>query len=163
VPLKGESVGESGESGVLLNNNDYENKGEKSVLLTSSASVDEYNDIHVDSEKYFSPLELATKGDSPKITILALDGIQKLLAHGHLTGNYPNLANANKRLIDKIVETICSCFNEAETDEGVELQIIKVGILLYEIMNTEFIIFHINVNLFAGTVDSGHFTIRSNP
>lgn len=119
VPLKdfeGVSGGDDGE-----NNNVVLGESNKSLLLP-----DDKSSFQVDSEKYFLPLEMATKGDSPKVTILALDGIQKLLAHGHLTGNYPSAANPNKRLIDFIVETICSCFTGVETDEGVELQIIKV-------------------------------------
>ncbi|XP_021948829.1 brefeldin A-inhibited guanine nucleotide-exchange protein 2 isoform X3 [Folsomia candida] len=118
VPLKdfeGVSGGDDGE-----NNNVVLGESNKSLLLP-----DDKSSFQVDSEKYFLPLEMATKGDSPKVTILALDGIQKLLAHGHLTGNYPSAANPNKRLIDFIVETICSCFTGVETDEGVELQIIK--------------------------------------
>lgn len=63
--------------GLANNNNDYVEDGqggEKSVFLT----LDELSSaIQVDSEKYFTPLEMACKvNDSPKITILALDSIQ---------------------------------------------------------------------------------------
>ena len=51
---------------------------------------------------------------------------QKLIAYGHLTGNTPDTTTPGKRLIDRIVETICGCFNGPQTDEGVQLQIIKV-------------------------------------
>ena len=51
---------------------------------------------------------------------------QKLIAYGHLTGNTPDSVNPGKRLIDRIVETICGCFHGPQTDEGVQLQIIKV-------------------------------------
>lgn len=52
---------------------------------------------------------------------------QKLIAYGHMTGNTPDTAAPGKRLIDRIVETICGCFQGPQTDEGVQLQIIKVG------------------------------------
>jgi len=51
--------------------------------------------------------------------------LQKLIAYGHLTGNCTN--DSGKPLIDKIVETICDCFTGQQTDEGILLQIIKVG------------------------------------
>lgn len=52
--------------------------------------------------------------------------LQKLIAYGHLTGNIQDPANPSKFLIDRIVEAICSCFHGPNTDDGVQLQIIKV-------------------------------------
>lgn len=52
--------------------------------------------------------------------------MQKLIAYGHITGNAPDSGAPGKRLIDRIVETICNCFQGPQTDEGVQLQIIKV-------------------------------------
>lgn len=107
----------------------------------------------VDSEKFFIPFELACKGDVAKITIIALDGIQveldligsilsndnysttlmlrlctaqKLVAYGEIVGDFPDPKMPTRRLIDRIVDTICSCHTASECDEGVELQIIKV-------------------------------------
>ena len=57
--------------------------------------------------------------------------LQKLIAYGHLTGNTldPTPDNtAGKRLIDRIVEVMCGCFSGSQTDEGVQLQIIKVRV-----------------------------------
>lgn len=51
--------------------------------------------------------------------------MQKLIAYGHITGNAPDSGAPGKRLIDRIVETICNCFQGPQTDEGVQLQIIK--------------------------------------
>lgn len=51
---------------------------------------------------------------------------QKLIAYGHLTGNIKDPNGSGKLLIDKIVETICECFSGPQTDEGVQLQVIKV-------------------------------------
>uniref|UniRef100_A0A671WUY7 ARF guanine nucleotide exchange factor 2 n=1 Tax=Sparus aurata TaxID=8175 RepID=A0A671WUY7_SPAAU len=49
----------------------------------------------------------------------------KLIAYGHITGNAPDSRTPGKRLIDRLVETICNCFQGPQTDEGVQLQIIK--------------------------------------
>lgn len=51
---------------------------------------------------------------------------QKLIAYGHLTGSAPDNTAPGKKLIDRIIETICACFQGPQTDEGVQLQIIKV-------------------------------------
>lgn len=56
--------------------------------------------------------------------------LQKLIAYGHLTGNAPDSTAPGKKLIDRIIETICGCFQGPQTDEGVQLQIIKVTCLL---------------------------------
>lgn len=55
---------------------------------------------------------------------------QKLIAYGHITGNAPDSRSPGKRLIDRLVETICNCFQGPQTDEGVQLQIIKVSFLI---------------------------------
>ncbi|KAL8182048.1 UNVERIFIED_CONTAM: Brefeldin A-inhibited guanine nucleotide-exchange protein 1 [Gekko kuhli] len=49
----------------------------------------------------------------------------KLIAYGHLTGSAPDSTAPGKKLIDRIIETICGCFQGPQTDEGVQLQIIK--------------------------------------
>jgi hypothetical protein len=36
------------------------------------------------------------------------------------------VAGTGRRLIDDVVETICACFAGPQTDEGVQLQILKV-------------------------------------
>uniref|UniRef100_A0A8C7HFD9 ARF guanine nucleotide exchange factor 1 n=1 Tax=Oncorhynchus kisutch TaxID=8019 RepID=A0A8C7HFD9_ONCKI len=46
-------------------------------------------------------------------------------AYGHLTGSAPDSTAPGKKLIDRIIETICGCFQGPQTDEGVQLQIIK--------------------------------------
>lgn len=51
---------------------------------------------------------------------------QKLIAYGHLTGKAPDSVNPGKFLIDRVVEAICSCFSGPQTEETVQLQIIKV-------------------------------------
>lgn len=56
--------------------------------------------------------------------------LQKLIAYGHLTGNAPDSTAPGKKLIDRIIETICGCFQGPQTDEGVQLQIIKVTCLI---------------------------------
>jgi brefeldin A-inhibited guanine nucleotide-exchange protein len=60
------------------------------------------------------------------IQFIHFHSFQKLIAYGHLTGNIPDSTTPGKYLIDRIVETICGCFSGPQTDEGVQLQIIKV-------------------------------------
>ncbi|XP_012271827.1 brefeldin A-inhibited guanine nucleotide-exchange protein 2 isoform X2 [Orussus abietinus] len=93
---------------------------------TSNALPQPKSDSNVISaEKYFLPFELACQSKSPRIVVTALDCLQKLIAYGHLTGNVPDSTDPNKLLIVRIVETICGCFMGPQTDEGVQLQIIK--------------------------------------
>ncbi|XP_023389853.1 brefeldin A-inhibited guanine nucleotide-exchange protein 2-like [Pteropus vampyrus] len=80
----------------------------------------------IEADKYFLPFELACQSKSPRVVSTSLDCLQKLIAYGHITGNALDSGAPGKRLIDRIVETICNCFQGPQTDEGVQLQIIKV-------------------------------------
>uniref|UniRef100_A0A672PKW7 Brefeldin A-inhibited guanine nucleotide-exchange protein 1-like n=1 Tax=Sinocyclocheilus grahami TaxID=75366 RepID=A0A672PKW7_SINGR len=77
------------------------------------------------ADKYFLPFELACQSKCPRIVVTSLDCLQKLIAYGHLTGSAPDNTTPGKKLIDRIIETICGCFQGPQTDEGVQLQIIK--------------------------------------
>ncbi|KAJ1123190.1 hypothetical protein NDU88_001663, partial [Pleurodeles waltl] len=79
----------------------------------------------IEADQYFIPFELACQSKSPRIVSTSLDCLQKLIAYGHITGNAPDSGSPGKRLIDRIVETVCNCFQGPQTDEGVQLQIIK--------------------------------------
>lgn len=50
------------------------------------------------------------------------------MAYGQLRGLKKDPANPDKQLIDCIIDTICGCFIGVQTDEGVQLQIIKVSV-----------------------------------
>uniref|UniRef100_A0AAX7UF02 SEC7 domain-containing protein n=1 Tax=Astatotilapia calliptera TaxID=8154 RepID=A0AAX7UF02_ASTCA len=80
----------------------------------------------IEADKYFLPFELACQSKCPRIVITSLDCLQKLIAYGHLTGSAPDSTAPGKKLIDRIIETICACFQGPQTDEGVQLQIIKL-------------------------------------
>ncbi|XP_075882791.1 brefeldin A-inhibited guanine nucleotide-exchange protein 2 [Nelusetta ayraudi] len=80
---------------------------------------------YIEADKYVLPFELACQSKSPRIVSTSLDCLQKLIAYGHITGNAPDSRSPGKRLIDRLVETICNCFQGPQTDEGVQLQIIK--------------------------------------
>ena len=43
----------------------------------------------------------------------------------YVTGNQPSVSNPEKRQIDVVVDTICNCFSGPQTDEGVQLQVLK--------------------------------------
>lgn len=79
----------------------------------------------IEADKYFLPFELACQSKCPRIVSTSLDCLQKLIAYGHLTGNAPDSTTPGKKLIDRIIETICGCFQGPQTDEDVQLQIIK--------------------------------------
>ncbi|XP_064486890.1 brefeldin A-inhibited guanine nucleotide-exchange protein 1-like isoform X2 [Ornithodoros turicata] len=92
---------------------------------TSSALPLPKGQAGLEAERYLLPFELACQSKSPRIVVTALDCIQKLIAYGHLTGLLPDPTDPSKLLIDRIVETICGCFQGPTTDDGVQLQIIK--------------------------------------
>uniref|UniRef100_A0A7N8XWG7 ADP-ribosylation factor guanine nucleotide-exchange factor 1 (brefeldin A-inhibited) n=1 Tax=Mastacembelus armatus TaxID=205130 RepID=A0A7N8XWG7_9TELE len=80
----------------------------------------------IEADKYFLPFELACQSKCPRIVITSLDYPKMfLIAYGHLTGSAPDSTAPGKKLIDRIIETICACFQGPQTDEGVQLQIIK--------------------------------------
>ncbi|KAI0985612.1 hypothetical protein GJ496_002658 [Pomphorhynchus laevis] len=99
----------------LTNNNDL--SGQRDTLPDLIAQID-YN-------RYFEPFELASKTGSVKLVQLSLDSIQKFIAHGHLLGNCEDPLEPGKHLIDRIIKMICSCFKGEQTNEGVQLQILK--------------------------------------
>ncbi|XP_026480645.1 brefeldin A-inhibited guanine nucleotide-exchange protein 1 [Ctenocephalides felis] len=100
--------------------------GEDTTLNSSATLPLPKNDSNIiNAEKYFLPFELACQSKSSRIVVTALDCLQKLIAYGHLTGNIPDSTAPGKYLIDRIVKTICLCFTGPQTDEGVQLQIIK--------------------------------------
>ncbi|CAH1100996.1 unnamed protein product [Psylliodes chrysocephalus] len=98
------------------------------------------------TEKYFLPFELACQSKSARIVVTALDCLQKLIAYGHLTANVPDSTTPGKLLIDRIVETICSCFTGPQTDEGVQLQIIKA---LLTVVTSQYVEVHEGTVLMA--------------
>lgn len=108
---------------------------ETSTALPLPKNSDSTNSIN--AEKYFLPFELACQSKTPRIVVTALDCLQKLIAYGHLTGNIPDSANPGKFLIDRIVATICNCFMGPQTDEGVQLQIIKALLTVITSQNVE--------------------------
>ncbi|KAH9280655.1 Brefeldin A-inhibited guanine nucleotide-exchange protein 2 [Echinococcus granulosus] len=78
----------------------------------------------LNDEKLLRPLELACKSKSPKIVAISLDCLQKLIAYGHIPNNALD-SSGKEGVTERIVQTICSCFNGVNTDEGVQLQVIK--------------------------------------
>ncbi|KAM9506460.1 brefeldin A-inhibited guanine nucleotide-exchange protein 2-like isoform 2-T2 [Salvelinus alpinus] len=80
---------------------------------------------YIEADKYVLPFELACQSKSPRVVSTSLDCLQKLIAYGHITGNASDSSAPGKRLIDRLLETICNCFQGPQTDEGVQLQIVK--------------------------------------
>uniref|UniRef100_A0A674P663 ARF guanine nucleotide exchange factor 1 n=1 Tax=Takifugu rubripes TaxID=31033 RepID=A0A674P663_TAKRU len=100
-------------------------KEESKKLSSSTLPPIKSKTNFIEADKYFLPFELACQSKCPRIVITSLDCLQKLIAYGHLTGSAPDSTAPGKKLIDRIIETICACFQGPQTDEGVQLQIIK--------------------------------------
>ena len=105
---------------------DNTSEGDNVSISSSSVLPDPFQDAtKLDADKYFLPFSLACQSKTPRLVVISLDGIQKLIAYGHLTGGSVSVENPAKRQIDIIVDTICNCFSGPHTDEGVQLQILK--------------------------------------
>lgn len=108
--------------------NEVQSQGDTAATNNSSDTLPlpkVENATFIEADKYFLPFELACTSRCPRIVVTALDCLQKLIAYGHLVGGTPDSLNPGKLLIDRIIETICGCFQGTQTDEGVQLQIIK--------------------------------------
>lgn len=87
-----------------------------------------------EADRHFLALELACTSKSPEIVTSALDCLQKLVAYGYLTGRGVDPSNPEKKLIDRIVKTICAPSNDHGTNDKVLLHSSKavLEILLSE-------------------------------
>ncbi|CAF4540786.1 unnamed protein product, partial [Rotaria magnacalcarata] len=91
--------------------------------LTKQPQTTNILSIH---ETYFLPFELACASKNSRMIDTSLDCLQKLLLNGHSIGNISDPIDSSKLLIDRIVSVICACFYGIQTEEKVELQIIKI-------------------------------------
>ncbi|XP_071807234.1 brefeldin A-inhibited guanine nucleotide-exchange protein 1-like isoform X1 [Asterias amurensis] len=105
--------------------NQNSDKGEQQQNASGALPLPKTQVNFIAADRYFLPFELACQSKAPRIVNTALDCLQKLIAYGHLTGDGPDSTMQGKKLIDRIIETICGCFIGTQTDEGVQLQIIK--------------------------------------
>ncbi|CBY35510.1 unnamed protein product [Oikopleura dioica] len=72
-------------------------------------------------------LESGCKSRSPSIQIVAIDTLCKVLAHAQYLGNTPDPdeENPNRLAIDRVLLSVADAFQGVNTDENVQLQIIK--------------------------------------
>ncbi|CAH8874145.1 unnamed protein product [Trichobilharzia szidati] len=80
--------------------------------------------ILLSDERLLRPFQLACTMKSPKIVSTAIDSLQKLIAYGHIS-NTAVCSSGKVRIIEQVVTTICSCFQGVQTDDGIQLQILK--------------------------------------
>ncbi|CAH8627069.1 unnamed protein product [Heterobilharzia americana] len=80
--------------------------------------------ILLSDERLLRPFQLACTMKSPKIVSTAVDSLQKLIAYGHIS-NTAVCSSGKVRIIEQVVTTICSCFQGVQTDDGIQLQILK--------------------------------------
>jgi len=80
----------------------------------------------INGDKYWMPFKLAIKTQNSKLIETALDSLQKLMAF-HLMRGASTIYRGDTqiKLIDEMIEVICSCFVGAKTEESIQLQIIK--------------------------------------
>jgi hypothetical protein len=91
----------------------------------------------------WKPFNLAFQTKMARITTVSLNGLQKFIAHRVILGQQVIVKTVAKsdseskrivvRLIDEIVDAVCSCFSVSSPNEEIELQILKV--LLTSITN----------------------------
>lgn len=99
---------------------------------SSSTLPDPKSAIAIRAEKYFLPFDLACQSKCSRIVNVSLDCIQKLIAYGHLTGGSTETSEQGRHIVDRIVEVVCGCFTGPQTDEGIQLQVIKVRMLFMQ-------------------------------
>lgn len=104
----------------------------------------------VDPNAIFEPLRLACESQSVTVTTQALDCLGKLIAISFFDAPPPNAVPAvetdednpvpsrradapTRPLMDRVIDTVCECFQGEGTDEKVQLQIIKA--LLSAVLN----------------------------
>lgn len=96
----------------------------------------------VDPNMIFEPLRLACVSQSVTVTTQALDCVGKLIAISFFDAPPPAISNSidndeespvpktradapTRPLMDRVIDTVCECFQGEGTDEKIQLQIIK--------------------------------------
>lgn len=75
-------------------------------------------------EIMFTPFELACQSRSARLVTSSLDSVQKLVAYGHIRTNHSTSVD-NREFDDHLVSTVANCFSGPQTDEAVQLQVLK--------------------------------------
>lgn len=76
-----------------------------------------------DSELILSPLINAASSGNLKIAEIAVDAVQKLVAHGYLHGECDPTGGPDAKLLAKLMDSVCKCHELG--DDSVELLVIK--------------------------------------
>lgn len=72
-------------------------------------------------------LQTAIDTRSANLMTIALDSLGKFITYNYLADIEDE--SAQSRVMERVVDTICDCFIGEETDEKVQLQIVKVGMI----------------------------------
>eukprot|EP00127_Corallochytrium_limacisporum_P003541 Clim_evm24s150 gene=Clim_evmTU24s150 len=108
--------------------------------VTEDDGTPKTTDSPVDADPYFEPFRLCMKSGVVPMQVAALDGVQKLIAYGHLKGEMMTTVTKEPEkdsgstekqevsvpLIDLIIPTVCECFAGGQTPDDVQLQVIRV-------------------------------------
>lgn len=128
---------------VILSSREGKKKGPlRDVATKTSEMLQDPPQSGVDPNTVFEPLRLACTSQSVTITTQALDCIGKLIAISFFDAPPPATATdidndeenpvpkrradaPTRPLMDRVIDTVCECFQGEGTDEKIQLQIIK--------------------------------------
>ena len=107
------------------------------VSIQQVRSEREKSDL--DANKYFPIFKIALDSKVTKALEHSLYYLQKLISHGYMNGNCPDITvenpNSNRRLVDAIVDSVTACVQDR--DDSVQLQVIKTILTMVTCFNCE--------------------------
>ncbi|EDN07442.1 conserved hypothetical protein [Histoplasma mississippiense (nom. inval.)] len=120
-------------------------KGLEEAVAKARANIKQSDEQPIDPEAIFAPLQLATKTLSIPLQVTALDCIGKLITYSYFAfpsvpaaGEDPQATPDQLPLIERAIETICSCFENESTPPEIQQQIIKS--LLAAVLNDKIVV-----------------------
>ncbi|EEQ87398.1 hypothetical protein RJZ56_006984 [Blastomyces dermatitidis] len=114
------------------------------AVTKARANIKQSDERPIDPEVIFAPLQLATKTFSIPLQVTALDCIGKLITYSYFAfpptpaAENPQTAPNRLPLIERAIETICSCFENESTPPEIQQQIIKS--LLAAVLNDKIVV-----------------------
>ncbi|EGC46705.1 guanyl-nucleotide exchange factor [Histoplasma capsulatum var. duboisii H88] len=115
------------------------------AVAKARANIKQCDEQPIDPEAIFAPLQLATKTLSIPLQVTALDCIGKLITYSYFafpsipaSGEDPQAPPDQLPLIERAIETICSCFENESTPPEIQQQIIKS--LLAAVLNDKIVV-----------------------
>lgn len=95
---------------------------DKNLIKNKQTPLSNY--FYFRSTLILTALQMAIETRSANLMTIALDCLGKFITYNYL-GDMENEV-AQTQVMEKVVDSICDCFIGEETDEKVQLQIVKV-------------------------------------